>query len=99
MMPGLRGRFPTGTLNPSFRKSANPAPLGLCALALMALVLSLINTQTRGVTVPAVVVGSAYTCGGLEQLLAGMWEMAVRSESPRKEADFFLTLSPSFFLC
>jgi succinate-acetate transporter protein len=32
------------------------------------------NVQTRGVKDPNVVVGMAAFCGGLAQLLAGMWE-------------------------
>ncbi|KAI5285678.1 hypothetical protein KEM52_002335 [Ascosphaera acerosa] len=59
------------------RRFANPAPLGLSAFALTTFVLSLINLQTRGVTAPNIVVAGAYAYGGLVQLLAGMWEMAV----------------------
>lgn len=77
MMPAFGGAFQPAPFKPSFRKFANPAPLGLCAFALTTFVLSLINAQTRGVKVPAVVVGAAYAYGGLVQLLAGMWEMAV----------------------
>jgi len=56
---------------------ANPAPLGLSAFALTTFVLSLINMQTRQTTAPNIVVALAYGYGGLVQLLAGMWEMAV----------------------
>ncbi|KAF3480625.1 acetate permease A [Arthroderma uncinatum] len=56
---------------------ANPAPLGLSAFALTTMVLSLINMQARGITAPHFVVASAFAYGGLVQLLAGMWEMAV----------------------
>jgi succinate-acetate transporter protein len=59
------------------RKFANPAPLGLCAFALTTFVLSAINCGARGVNVPNVVVALAFGYGGLVQLLAGMWEMAV----------------------
>jgi len=59
------------------RKFANPAPLGLSAFALTTFVLSLVNLQTRGVIEPNIVVASAFGYGGLVQLLAGMWEMAV----------------------
>lgn len=55
------------------RKFANPAPLGLCAFALTTFVLSAINMEARGVTVPSVVVPLAFGYGGLVQLLAGMW--------------------------
>jgi len=59
------------------RKIANPAPLGLSAFALTTFVLSLINLGTRGLSAPNVVIGAAFAYGGLVQLLAGMWEMAI----------------------
>lgn len=59
------------------RKFANPAPLGLSAFALTTFVLSLINMGTRDITQPNIVVSLCYGYGGLVQLLAGMWEMAV----------------------
>lgn len=62
---------------PQHRKFANPAPLGLSAFALTTFVLSLINLRTRGVNTPNIVVALAFGYGGLVQLLAGMWEMAV----------------------
>jgi len=55
-------------------KIGNPAPLGLFSFASTTLILSLYNLQTRGITTPNVVVGMAIFCGGLAQLLAGMWE-------------------------
>ncbi|KAK2749889.1 hypothetical protein FQN57_005306 [Myotisia sp. PD_48] len=61
----------------SLQGFANPAPLGLSAFALTTFVLSLINMQTRGSTAPNLVVASAFGYGGLVQLLAGMWEMAI----------------------
>ncbi|KAF2704900.1 GPR/FUN34 family protein-like protein [Pleomassaria siparia CBS 279.74] len=60
-----------------FRKFANPAPLGLSAFALTTFVLSLINVGTLDIAHPNLVVALAYGYGGLVQLLAGMWEMAV----------------------
>jgi len=72
------GEFQPGLFkSPEGRKFANPAPLGLSAFALTTFVLSLINLNTRGVAAPNLVVASAYGYGGLVQLLAGMWEMAV----------------------
>jgi len=62
------------------RKFANAAPMGLCGFALTTFVLSLINVQTRGVTVPNLVVGSAYAYGGLVQLISGVLE-AVTSQN------------------
>jgi len=55
-------------------KIANPAPLGLFSFASTTFILSLYNLQTRDITHPNVVVGMAIFCGGLAQLLAGMWE-------------------------
>lgn len=59
------------------KKIANPAPLGLGAFALTTFVLSLINLGTRDVKEPNLVVALAFGYGGLIQLLAGMWEMAI----------------------
>jgi succinate-acetate transporter protein len=75
-LPPFGGEMQVAPYQPSFRKFANPGPLGLSAFALTTFVLSLLNLQTRGISAPAVVVGLAYGYGGLVQLLAGMWEMA-----------------------
>jgi len=75
-VPAFGGDFNPG-VHKAPRKFANPAPLGLCAFALTLFVLSLINCGTRGVTIPNIAVGLAYGYGGIVQLLAGMWEMAV----------------------
>jgi len=71
------GEFQPGLYAPPSRKFANPAPLGLSAFALTTFVLSLINVGARDITHPNLVVALAYGYGGLVQLLAGMWEMAV----------------------
>jgi succinate-acetate transporter protein len=77
-LPAFGGEFQPGLYKPvEHRKFANPAPLGLCAFALTTFVLSLINVNTRGITAPNIVVSLAFGYGGLVQLLAGMWEMAV----------------------
>ncbi|KAI9732988.1 MAG: hypothetical protein M1834_003531 [Cirrosporium novae-zelandiae] len=77
-LPAFGGEFQPGLYRPvAERKFANPAPLGLSAFALTTFVLSLINCGTRDVTAPNIVVGAAFGYGGLVQLLAGMWEMAV----------------------
>jgi len=55
-------------------KLANPGVLGLFSFASTTFILSLYNLQTRGITEPNLVVGMAIFCGGLGQLLAGMWE-------------------------
>lgn len=74
------GGHPLDQTQPAFpvyhRKFANPAPLGLCGFALTTFMLSLINVEARGVSIPNVVTGSAFAYGGLAQLLAGMWEFA-----------------------
>lgn len=71
------GEFQPGLYRAPNRKFANPAPLGLSAFALTTFVLSLINVTTLGIGHPNIVVALAYGYGGLVQLLAGMWEMAV----------------------
>ncbi|MCJ1391041.1 hypothetical protein MMC18_003902 [Xylographa bjoerkii] len=78
LLPAFGGEFQPGTYKGvEGRKFANPAPLGLSAFALTTFVLSLINMGTRNVAEPNVVVAIAFGYGGLIQLLAGMWEMAV----------------------
>ncbi|KAL3418085.1 GPR/FUN34 family protein (GPR1/FUN34/yaaH family protein) [Phlyctema vagabunda] len=75
--PAFGGEFQPGSYRPPKKTIANPAPLGLSAFGLTTFVLSLINLQTRGVSTPNVVVALAFAYGGLVQLLAGMWEMAI----------------------
>ncbi|KAJ5503557.1 GPR1/FUN34/yaaH [Penicillium fimorum] len=62
---------------PKDRKLANPAPLGLCAFALTTFVLGCLNMNVKGIAAPNIIVGPALAYGGLVQLLAGMWEMAI----------------------
>lgn len=77
-LPAFGGEFQPGLYRQvKDRGIANPAPLGLCAFALTTFVLGLINMGTRGLSAPNLVVGLAFGYGGLVQLLAGMWEMAV----------------------
>jgi len=77
-LPAFGGEFQPGLYKPiADRKFANPAPLGLSAFALTTFVLSLINLGTKGLAAPSIVIGAAFAYGGLVQLLAGMWEMAV----------------------
>ncbi|KAJ3540307.1 hypothetical protein NM208_g5121 [Fusarium decemcellulare] len=59
------------------RKFANPSPLGLSSFAVTTFVLSCVNMHVRGETVPNIAIPLAFSYGGLVQLLAGMWEMAV----------------------
>lgn len=76
-LPAFGGSFQPGLYKEQKRGFANPAPLGLSAFALTTFVLSLINLGTRDITGPNLVVAAAYGYGGLVQLCAGMWEMAV----------------------
>lgn len=77
-LPAFGGEFQPGLYKQvRDRGFANPAPLGLSAFALTTFVLGLINMGTRGLDAPNLVVGIAFGYGGLVQLLAGMWEMAV----------------------
>ncbi|KAF9531341.1 FUN34 transmembrane protein [Crepidotus variabilis] len=64
------------SLAPAVRPTriGNPGTLGLFSFASTTLILSLFNLQTRSITHPNAVVGMAIFCGGLAQLLAGMWE-------------------------
>jgi len=71
------GQFQPGLYRAPPKQFANPAPLGLSAFALTTFVLSLINMQARGVNEPNLVLAAAFGYGGLVQLCAGMWEMAV----------------------
>ncbi|KAI1209773.1 GPR1/FUN34/yaaH family-domain-containing protein [Annulohypoxylon truncatum] len=77
-LPAFGGEFQPGLYKPiEHRKFANPAPLGLSAFALTTFVLSLINCGARDIMKPNIALSLAYGYGGLVQLLAGMWEMAV----------------------
>ncbi|KLU92314.1 hypothetical protein MAPG_11260 [Magnaporthiopsis poae ATCC 64411] len=77
-LPAFGGEFQPGLFRAvDDRRFANPAPLGLSAFALTTFVLSAVNLGARGIKVPNIVVPLALGYGGLVQLLAGMWEMAV----------------------
>ncbi|KAJ5451832.1 GPR1/FUN34/yaaH protein [Penicillium cf. griseofulvum] len=76
-LPAFGGELQPGLYRtPKLRKFANPAPLGLAGFSLTTFVLGCINMGMRDITEPNMVVGVAYSYGGLVQLLAGMWEMA-----------------------
>ncbi|EIW75832.1 Gpr1 family protein [Coniophora puteana RWD-64-598 SS2] len=64
----------TGPFAPRPTRIANPGALGLFSFASTTFILSLYNVNARGINTPNVVVGMAIFCGGLAQLLAGMWE-------------------------
>ncbi|KAJ5775652.1 uncharacterized protein N7511_000663 [Penicillium nucicola] len=59
------------------RKFANPAPLGLCAFALTSFLSNCINLNVGGIQASGISVSLALNYGGIAQVLAGMWEMAV----------------------
>ncbi|CCE62059.1 hypothetical protein TPHA_0B03870 [Tetrapisispora phaffii CBS 4417] len=73
------GTLQPGLAPPSSHKFANPAPLGLSAFALTTFVLSMFNARAQGITTPNVVVGLAMFYGGLVQLIAGIWEIALEN--------------------
>lgn len=73
-----------GTLQPglapaSEHRFANPAPLGLSAFAATTFTLSLINTKAQGATIPNAIVGPAFFYGGIVQIVAGIWEIALEN--------------------
>ncbi|CCD26417.1 acetate uptake transporter family protein NDAI_0H02430 [Naumovozyma dairenensis CBS 421] len=73
-----------GTLNPglsppSHHKFANPAPLGLCGFALTTFLSGMFNARAQGIQVHNVIVGCAIFYGGLVQLIAGIWEIALEN--------------------
>ncbi|KAL3452670.1 GPR1/FUN34/yaaH family-domain-containing protein [Aspergillus insuetus] len=75
-LPAFGGAFQPGLYRPP-KKLANPAPLGLCAFGLTVFILGCIEMRVRDITQPSILVASAFAYGGLVQLLAGMWEMAI----------------------
>jgi succinate-acetate transporter protein len=64
----------TAPSKPKASSIANPGTLGLFSFASTTFMLSLYNLNARGIHEPNVVLGMAIFCGGLAQLLAGMWE-------------------------
>ncbi|BAP70104.1 hypothetical protein KLMA_20099 [Kluyveromyces marxianus] len=73
-----------GTLNPGLappaaHRFANPVPLGLSSFGLTTFVLSMFNAQAMGIKIPNLVVGLACFYGGLMQLIAGIWEIALEN--------------------
>jgi uncharacterized protein len=60
------------------------------------LILSLYNVGARGISTPNVIVGMALFCGGLAQLLAGMWEFATGNTFGATGA-YFVECSYAFF--
>lgn len=77
LVTAFGGDFNPGLAPPPKNNLANPSPLGLSAFALTTFVLSLINVEARGVSIPNIVVGLAFFYGGAIQLIAGMFEIAI----------------------
>ncbi|KAL4804437.1 GPR1/FUN34/yaaH family-domain-containing protein [Aspergillus unguis] len=75
-LPAFGGAFQPGLYRQQ-KKAANPAPLGLSAFGLTAFLLGCIEMQVRDITEPNILVAPAFAYGGVIQVLAGMWEMAV----------------------
>ncbi|WFD28756.1 Meiotically up-regulated protein 86 protein [Malassezia nana] len=71
------GEFQPGLYPYKDRKQPNPAPLGLCGMAMCNFLLALVNMGTEGLSSPALLISVGFVYGGLIQILAGMWEMAV----------------------
>src|ERR1700739_597830 len=69
-----RGQQPPPAPVTSGYKPADPGPLGLGAFAMTTFVLSILNANLVNEGGLPVVLGLALICGGLVQLLAGMWE-------------------------
>jgi hypothetical protein len=68
-------RAPARLRNGAVAAIADPAPLGLAALAMTTLVFSVFNAGLLASTGEPVVLGLAVAYGGVAQLLAGMWEV------------------------
>lgn len=77
LFPAFGGYFQPGLYKPPASQIANPVPLGLAGFALTTFLLSLINLGTLGLSHPNIVIGPALAYGGLIQLLAGMWDIAL----------------------
>lgn len=82
-LPAFGGAFQPGLYKPppQSRTIANPAPTGLAGFALTTFLLSAINLGTQNLASPSLVIGPAFAYGGLVQLLAGMWEIAIGNGS------------------
>jgi len=79
LVSAFGGTLQPGISAPPTHRFANPAPLGLCGFALTTFILSMYNAQAMGIKTPNVVVAPAFFYGGLVQLLAGMWEIALEN--------------------
>lgn len=73
------GTLQPGLTPPSEHRFANPAPLGLSGFAATTFVLSMMNAKAQGVTIPNAVVAPAMFYGGIVQVIAGVWEIALEN--------------------
>ncbi|CCH59920.1 hypothetical protein TBLA_0C01050 [Henningerozyma blattae CBS 6284] len=73
------GTLMPGVAPPTTHKFGNPVPLGLSAFALTTFVLSFFNARVKHVATPNMVVGLAMFYGGLVQIIAGIWEIALEN--------------------
>ncbi|KAI9157937.1 hypothetical protein HJFPF1_05922 [Paramyrothecium foliicola] len=67
----------TSTSASTQQRLGDAGPLGLSAFAFTTFVMALFNLSAGGGSVPNIIIGPALAYGGLGQLLAGMWDMAV----------------------
>lgn len=79
LLDAFGGTLNPGLAAPSSHSFANPAPLGLSAFGLTTFVLSMFNAHAQGIEIPNVVVGLSIFYGGLVQLIAGIWEIALEN--------------------
>jgi hypothetical protein len=73
-MSDLEKHVPLTHPRPRTVNIANPGCLGLFSFASTTFILSMYNVSVRDIHTANAVVGMALFCGGLAQLLAGMWE-------------------------
>jgi len=76
-LPAFGGAFQPGLYKPPAFKFGNPVPLGLAGFALTTFVLSCVNLGVAGLSEPSIVIAPALAYGGIIQLLAGMWDIAM----------------------
>jgi len=65
--------YPTPSAPPP-KTLANPGPLGLFCFSISTFVLSMYTTNVRGINQPNIIVGLALFCGGVGQIVAGIFE-------------------------
>ncbi|KAJ5929916.1 hypothetical protein N7466_005409 [Penicillium verhagenii] len=78
-LPGHRSpsEYSRGAKADEVRRFANPAPLGLCAFALTSFVSNSTHVYVTDIPSTGVTLALPLVYGGVVQLIAGIWEMAV----------------------